>query len=1850
MKHLRNRVLAGVVALVMLITAVITDSRPVLAEDKASSHTVETTDTPMPVEETGEKKADERNVGPKRDEEAMAHTLTPETKEEMVPDYPQVDPATDEIKSTVAPDAQKQSTTTDTVSQPMTKEKKEEADAPNTEKNVDKEKATATAGSFSYDFDVKWNNGISADVKDYHYEEDGEGNPDRTKLIFTPQNRSLQTATLHYDLDIHGDANTVLPEGAIKINVPAYLFETWDDKPYEINYQEWSYNADKTVKWQIPEAPESSTVSVFNYIDNHDGTFTVSNVRPISGSTKLSFDQAFPFRPHRVKVDKSGAQTRDLSIALTINSNKSVPKYSETHNLSVQVKNMTKAMEVDLKQEHLTGKQGVYFEWQDAWGTRPSDADQYFYVIWYADVTHPLGNTIPYTYQVIQEPSDGELVGVKKTLYNGSAIGFTHSMHFLNTSTDTTFKDIGDSTSLDTLTQIGLLPIMKNYNRDTSVTVNGFQAGDDWIYARFSMLKKYPISLLEDAKNKGTDLARDGFNITNTVKVVTKRDNGMQSENSDTEKQTIHVYPYAGVNHIWKYDVRIDETGGGTILPGTRTFLLNDEDRDLSYSTKDQTFFTHVESGALSEPVFDKNKRTYTVKPYTAEITEGKFYDTTNLSLPDYYNKYIGKMQPYDDADITYKSVIFSLDGYDAIKSSLGAWTEQTNPDKTKSRFSSIDLYTRKVGETNYTLYGKLTFDSNGSAVFQSQEGSILIKNAEKTPIPLPSGIAGLRYEVHSSYFRFEFFARTTLTMHPTKNVKAILQRDKNNGKKSTLSTDATVTFTESASPKAKAIQANTYGQVLKQSSVTLTDLTPWFQQEKKAVSKVKDDSSSGLQDRVVEVSFNQLSSLWYTLRPDREYLKSYVYPKGTLYDLLPIGVQVPKDSIELYGGARSYTKKMDYATDYQVQEIQNWNGSGRTMLKIDYTLPPKFADVLKYPSPGFEIKLRYHMLNSYSNIVDHGNSVVNTCALKIDPSGTNNLVFEPADQVEKNFNNLKNHKSLESLVGTDFSHWRFVDATIGFNPVTVTQSGVVKKVQAKNDAVEKEETHAAIGTPYQYRLGYGTASNTRTDRLVFFDILDQGSRRGKTREDSDWQGVFDWVDVSSITNKPAYGLTGEFANPVIYYATTIPKGYDLREVTTTGENVWSTSQPKDKSSIKAIAVDCTKTNKGNDFILDQGASVSVYVHMTAPNDAALDGKTAVNETVSYARNFAGEKASDNLKTKEYTANAKITLHKPDLSLTKSSLPVSGTAQAPTEIDNKKDTLVEYTLTVKNNRTNKDAWATVKDVLLTDAIPAHLMVDRNKITVVKSTETDKKLSLTDAKIGLTGKGQDLQFHIPELAPGESLTFTIPTTLDDVQKQTTRFENTASITEVDGVKTNINSETTYHQVTVDIDIPVTKVWKDYDGSDLTTTPEKVTVALYGDQKQLKTLDLEKKDSWKGTFQNVSPNDSTGKSYTFTVKEVGTNANGLIQIGNDWYTASVAGDKTQGFTVTNTKHKPWMPIDPVKTSLTVTKAWSGVAWNYYDAASVTVELYKNGQATGMKATLNKANQFTATFNDLKTVDDVAQPQQNQYTVKELDANGKALANGDKVTILNKDYTVRYGQVAGGKQTITNTLVNPMRTISGKKIWNDRGNVDGLRPKTITVRLLADGKEVQKLTVDKGQDGKWEFAFTNCPTYDQGTPITYTISEDKVAFYTTKIDGTTITNSHRPKPTPPTPNPPTPVEPTPTPNPPTPNPPTPNPPTPNPPTPNPPTPNPPTPNPTPTPTPTPNPTPNPVEPAPVEPTPTPKPQPKPSPTRPVKPQPKTGDSNRLLFWSALLGVSTLSLTFLYAAREKTRSRKKR
>ena len=76
-----------------------------------------------------------------------------------------------------------------------------------------------------------------------------------------------------------------------------------------------------------------------------------------------------------------------------------------------------------------------------------------------------------------------------------------------------------------------------------------------------------------------------------------------------------------------------------------------------------------------------------------------------------------------------------------------------------------------------------------------------------------------------------------------------------------------------------------------------------------------------------------------------------------------------------------------------------------------------------------------------------------------------------------------------------------------------------------------------------------------------------------------------------------------------------------------------------------------------------------------------------------------------------------------------------------------------------------------------------------------------------------------------------------------------------------------------------------------------------------------------------------------------------------------------------------------------------------------------------------------------------------------------------------------------------------------ISGTKIWNDGNDRDGIRPESITIRLYADGVEVDSKTVTAA-DG-WAWRFTEKNQYDgNGRVIDYTITEDAVSKYTASI----------------------------------------------------------------------------------------------------------------------------------------------
>ncbi len=89
----------------------------------------------------------------------------------------------------------------------------------------------------------------------------------------------------------------------------------------------------------------------------------------------------------------------------------------------------------------------------------------------------------------------------------------------------------------------------------------------------------------------------------------------------------------------------------------------------------------------------------------------------------------------------------------------------------------------------------------------------------------------------------------------------------------------------------------------------------------------------------------------------------------------------------------------------------------------------------------------------------------------------------------------------------------------------------------------------------------------------------------------------------------------------------------------------------------------------------------------------------------------------------------------------------------------------------------------------------------------------------------------------------------------------------------------------------------------------------------------------------------------------------------------------------------------------------------------------------------------------------------------------------------------------------------------TVEGRKTWEDKDDQDGLRPESIRIFLLADGKTVESRTVT-AEDG-WAWSFTDLAKYrDRGTEIVYTIEEEQVEGYETVIEGYNVLNRHVPE----------------------------------------------------------------------------------------------------------------------------------
>ena len=266
--------------------------------------------------------------------------------------------------------------------------------------------------------------------------------------------------------------------------------------------------------------------------------------------------------------------------------------------------------------------------------------------------------------------------------------------------------------------------------------------------------------------------------------------------------------------------------------------------------------------------------------------------------------------------------------------------------------------------------------------------------------------------------------------------------------------------------------------------------------------------------------------------------------------------------------------------------------------------------------------------------------------------------------------------------------------------------------------------------------------------------------------------------------------------------------------------------------------------------------------------------------------------------------------------------------------------------------------------------------------------------------------------------------------------------------------------------IPIDIPVIKIWNDGNNK-YGKRPDKIKVHLLADGKEVKSHDITKKDDWKYTFKDMPKYDESGKEIQYTITE----------------------DKVTGY---KSVIKEYEITNTLLTSVSGTKTWYDGNDKYGKRPkSIKVQLLANGEIIDTQ-NVTEANNWSYTFDDLPRFDE--NDKEITYTIDEAKVDN-------------------YIKKIDG-YNLTNTYYID---ITGTKTWEDKNDQDGKRPESITVYLLKNGKRAnqQEVTADDG----WAYSFTKLPKYNKNEEINYTIKEDKVADYTTEINGYDITNTHTP-----------------------------------------------------------------------------------------------------------------------------------
>ena len=1048
----------------------------------------------------------------------------------------------------------------------------------------------------------------------------------RDLKIIPPENASngTDTTTLGIELTLKGNKNVSYDPGTVSIDIPARIFEGWDEnEPNKLSvYEKKEGNRHKlqpSMATGLLEAPNTNTQSSFNYTiikknvpgkDKPEEYLHLTNFRALNGGFTFKADVAYNLTPTMLKVKHDntkgvGVYDNKFPVSLNIDHSDNNLDVKQDVPLSVHVETKVEPTLFNFKHGDADTKQGLFFSWDPSWGETTDKAGEYFYGVWYVRVDRARGSSQPfdYSFQTLDpEKSDGGiLVGAKKLPTNAAWNIYFNKDNIENLARNgyaDIAKFMGPGKNPPATQPFLENPIGRSYvgipkdpsvenlptNQPYAETLNyAYDKNNSQLYA---LLYKYPMSKLQEAKDKGIDLTtkEKGLDIHNRIKFTETWADGYVREGEVEAAPMKVLLPSSGPGDflLKKYNTVDRQYYLGVF--GLQSIYEEGKAAPVVYSNWNESFTLSSSYKAKDSSVNVSENGSYTtssdpnVPGSGATLTDGEYklfsvkprqvdgktlekatnkdvFSSDSITNGDVYR---GDVYTLKENDYHYSRIYLrDMKAYDVdyLDNPLIKFSGKASPRKKDKTYPPVEVWVkdkRNLGR-GFFKYGYLSYKDNGGVTFTVTEPGAIKKNTvnDYTDIShtnqldleaaFGNNIVGLQFKQDSPYYKTSFDASFTIKVTPQPAMRTFIANTMANGGEYNMNFLAGGAVGEVRQLGTAVIEERA-GKYLAEIGYGLEPLNITSELVKQNKPYVDHPERSEQSMDVIAWGFNW--GIFPTSLQGDEYTKPYVLKSGIIYDLLPAGTYVDESSIVLGTWDAADTppesKKFVKGKDYTVAFKKNWEKSGQTMMIIKLTIPDdadhRFWNK-QYNRSGW--KLNYTLWNPYTNIVDRGRTAKNTLGFV---NTDENTVWSPnykPDTLDNKAEKIGYYKVLAKEALTQNSKYTtsVTELNMPYGPVTVLEARFSNTVSTEIDPRYLSENVSYMGDPYTHRLMYQASDKSRTTDLVIYDILG---------EKKDRNGDFNGVDINSLLSKHSFDKDNannpDTLKPRVFYSYKIPE------------------------------------------------------------------------------------------------------------------------------------------------------------------------------------------------------------------------------------------------------------------------------------------------------------------------------------------------------------------------------------------------------------------------------------------------------------------------------------------------------------------------------------------------------------------------------------------------------------------------------------------------------------------------------------------------------------------------------------